>query len=326
MWSKHRLSLGLLLTIVAVCGCDCAVASTGKVNSGPSAKVTPGYLGIDIRDVTPDQLVPLKLKEARGAEITDVDHDGPACKAGLQLYDVILQMDGQAIEGQEQLRKLLREEPAGKTVVFVISRNGQQQTISALMADREEVEREAWDQRYRVPEPPSWSAHVGNGFMAAGSASALPPEPKGHRDFLAMSMILSSSFTGAKLEIMGPQLAEYFGAVGAGLLVRSVDADSPAEVAGMKAGDVVVRINQIPVSSGNDWSRTIHDNRGRPVSVVVLRNKQEHTLILTPDSKKRSSLGIGTTLERYFSGMKPLIAEFLSGATMDHRAQLGPVT
>ena len=309
MWSKHRLSLGLLLTVVALCGCDCAVALSGKVNSGSSsAKVAPGYLGIDIRDITPDQLVPLKLKDTRGAEISDVDHDGPACKAGLQLYDVILQMDGQMIAGQEQLRKLLREEPAGKTVVFVISRNGQQQTISAQMANREVVEREAWDQRYRVPEPPSWSAHMGNGFMAAGSPNAIPPEPKGHRDFLAMYMILSASFTGAKLEIMGPQLAEYFGAVGAGLLVRSVEPDSPAEIAGMKAGDVVIRINQTAVAGGDDWSRTVHDYRGRPVSVVVLRDKQERSLTLTPDSKKRSSVGIGTELERYLSGMKPLTA------------------
>lgn len=276
-----------------------------------SSKVTPGYLGIDIRDVTDDQLKPLKLKETRGAEIIDVDHDGPACKAGIQLHDVILQMNGQAIDTQAQLRKMLREVPAGRTVSFVISRNGQQQTISVQMADRQEVEREAWQQRYRVPAPdPSSDSdfgdlHAGNGFLRSDAASVAAPAegPKGHRDFLGMTMILSSSFTGAKLEVMGPQLAEYFGAVGAGLLVRSVDTGSPADQAGMKAGDVVVRVNQIPVASGSDWSRTVRENRGKPVSVVVLRDKHEHTLTLTPDSKKRSSLKMGSGLEEYLNGM-----------------------
>ena len=122
-------------------------------------------------------------------------------------------------------------------------------------------------------------------------------------------MILSSSFTGAKLEVMGPQLAEFFGAQGAGLLVRSIDANSPAEIAGMKAGDVVVKVNQIAVVSGNDWSKTIHENRGKPVAVVVLRDKREQTLTLVPDSKKRSSVRMGSELDEYFGYSDRLMAE-----------------
>ncbi len=319
MSRKHYLALGVMAMTTVLCmpGAAFAVPGSGSGHaSSSSSKLTPGYLGIDIRDVTDDQLKPLKLKETRGAEIIDVDHDGPACKAGIQLYDVILQMNGQAIDTQAQLRRMLREVPAGRVVSFVISRNGQQQTISVQMADRQQVEREAWEQRYRVPAPDasfgSGDMLVGNGFLRSDAASVAAPAegPKGHRDFLGMTMILSSSFTGAKLEVMGPQLAEYFGAVGAGLLVRSVDMGSPADQAGMKAGDVVVRVNQIPVASGSDWSRTIRENRGRPVSVVVLRDKHEHTLTLTPDSKKRSSLKMGSGLEQYLDGMgSKLVAE-----------------
>lgn len=314
MWMKHRLSLGVLVMVAGLCISDRAIAAAGVGNghgamgTGSSSKVTPGYLGIDIRDVTDDQLGPLKLKEARGAEIIDVDHDGPACKAGLQLHDVILQMNGQVIDGQEQLRRMLRDMAPGRAVTFVISRNGQQQTISTQMANREEVERQAWEQRYRVPDPGYSSSHVGNGFFKSAAPSVTPSEPKGHRDFLGMTMILSPSFTGAKLEVMGPQLAAYFGAEGAGLLVRSVDENSPAEMAGIKAGDVVVRVNEIPVGSGNDWSKTIHDNRGKPVSVVVLRDKHEHTLTMTPDSKKRSSVKMGTGLEEYLGEVGRLVA------------------
>jgi len=118
-----------------------------------------------------------------------------------------------------------------------------------------------------------------------------------------MSMILNSSYTGAQLEVMGAQLADFFGlADGAGLLVRSVDSNSPAEEAGMKAGDVVVRINSIAVSSGTDWTKTVHDNKGRPVPVVVIRDKHEQTLTLTPDGKKRSSARPAFGLEDFFEG------------------------
>ena len=114
-------------------------------------------------------------------------------------------------------------------------------------------------------------------------------------------MLVSSSYTGAKLEVMGPQLAEFFGAQGsAGLLVRSVDPNSPAANAGMRAGDVVVKVNSLQVTNGNDWSKTIHENRGKPVTVVVLRDKKEQTLTLTPDAKKRSSVERGMGLEEFF--------------------------
>lgn len=315
MCMKRHLSLSVLAVAAGLClplvASAAAPAAEGHWSHSSSGKSAQGYLGIDIRDITPDQVKPLRLTEARGAEVIDVDHDGPACKAGLELHDVILQMNGQKIENQEQLRQMLRAIPPGRAVTLLISRNGLEQTISAQMANREEVEREAWKQRYRVPAPASFGgAVVTNGFVKSAPApdASAAAEPKGHRDFLGMSMILSSSFTGAKLEVMGPQLAEYFGAQGAGLLVRSVDPESPADAAGMKAGDVVVRVNQIPIASGNDWTRTVRDNRGKPLPVVVLRDKHERTLTLTPDSKKRSSLRLGSGLEQYLNGVTRLVA------------------
>jgi membrane-associated protease RseP (regulator of RpoE activity) len=114
-------------------------------------------------------------------------------------------------------------------------------------------------------------------------------------------MLVSSSYTGAKLEVMGPQLADFFGAQGsAGLLVRSVEPNSPAADAGMKAGDVVVKVNSVEIASGNDWSKTIHENKGRSVSVVVLREKKPQTLTLVPDSKKRSTVEPWANIEGFF--------------------------
>ncbi len=309
---KHRLSFGVLALVTGafVLGGAALLAQKSSPTAGLNASVgsygrgSQGYLGVTTRDVSDDQVSVLKLKEARGAEIIHVDHDGPAGKAGLKEHDVIVQMNGQVIEGEEQLRRMLRETPPGRSVSLVISRDGLLQTVTAQMANREEVEKQAWEQHLTVPDPDPGSgySHVGNGFMKAGSPSTVAT-PKGHRDFLGTTMILSSSFTGAKLEVMGPQLAEFFGADGsAGLLVRSVDANSPAEIAGMRAGDVVVKVNSITVVSGNDWTKTVHENRGKSVTVLVLRDKQEKTLTLTPDGKKRSSVKMGTGLEDFLSG------------------------
>jgi serine protease Do len=314
---KHRKSVELVVLVAGIAALDRGqilhaaersatlgqpmyVAAMGETH-GHSAQ---GYLGIDMRDVSEDQLAALKLKEARGAEITNLDHDGPACKAGMRMHDVILQMNGQVVETEEQLRRMLKDMPVGRSVSFVISRDGQTQTMIMQTADRRMVGLQAWEQHYSVPAPGGPSGVVrGNSFLDSKSANATPA-PKEHRDLLGTeTIILSSSFTGAKLEVMGPQLAEFFGAAGgAGLLVRSVDGNSPADEAGMKAGDVVVKINSISVANGTDWTKTVHDNKGKPVPVVVLRDKQERTLTLTPDGKKRSSLWMGFGLEEFFQG------------------------
>jgi len=260
--------------------------------SAASSSATQGYLGVDIRDVSDEDAVALKLKERCGAEVIHVDHDGPAGKLGLRRNDVILEMNGQEIKNQAQLRQMLRETPAGQLVKLVISRDGQQQTMSTQLANREEVERRAWEQHLVVPDPgPDFqpAPHVGNGFLHASPSSNIGA--KAHRDFLGATTVLSASFTGAQLEVMGPQLAEFFGVEGnAGLLVRSVETNSPAAEAGLRAGDVVIRVNEVAVTSGNEWSKAIHQNKGKPVALVVLRNKHEQTMTMTPDGKKRSSV------------------------------------
>ncbi len=321
---KHRTTLGLVALVAGVTVLDgghglfaaeISLAGGGQAIYAAAlgeahSRVAQGYLGIEMRDVTEDQVASLKLKEAKGAEITSLDHDGPACKAGMLTHDVILQMNGQLIDNDDQLRKLLKEMPVGRTVNFVVSRDGQTQTMTMQTADRRAVEQAAWEKHYSVPAP-SGAAH-GNSFMSASPSSVATP--KSHKDLLGTpDIILNPSFTGAKLEVMGPQLAQFFGAVeGAGLLVRSVDENSPAEEAGLKAGDVVVKVNSISVSNGTDWTKTVHDNRGKPVPVVVIRDKHEQTLTLTPDGKKRSSLWVDWGLQEFFEGTQQQTRQLLA--------------
>ena len=86
----------------------------------------------------------LKLKEVRGAMITLIDHDAPAGQIGLKINDVVLQLNGQPVEGAEQLRRMLREIPAGRKVSLEISRDGNVHTLAVELADRKVMEQDAW--------------------------------------------------------------------------------------------------------------------------------------------------------------------------------------
>ena len=282
---KRALGYAMVLLAASAAAIQCARASGA---GAPPARGGQGYLGVDVRDVTEDQLPALKLKEARGAEIVLVDHDAPAGKAGLREHDVILRMNGQAIDGEEQIRRMLRESPPGTPLTLLISRDGQQSTVTTQTANRDEVERQAWEQHLTVPEPLPPVEIDGTIYFAAPNSAA--PPVRGGNSFLGPTL-MDPSYTGAMLETMSKQLAEYFGVPGGtGLLVRSVEANSPAAIAGMRAGDVVVRANAKAVANSADWTRAIKDSHGRPLAVVVLRDKKEQTLTLTPDSKRRSSL------------------------------------
>src|SRR5271170_1830441 len=84
------------------------------------------YLGVDMRDITADRLATLHLKDERGVEVTMVDQDAPAGKAGLKEQDVVLTLNGTDVQSVEQLRRMIRETPPGRTVTLGISRSGQE--------------------------------------------------------------------------------------------------------------------------------------------------------------------------------------------------------
>jgi serine protease Do len=254
---------------------------------------TQGYLGVDIRDITDERAKVLRLKEVRGAEICTLDHDGPAARAGLREADVILAMNGQPIEGETQLRRMLQETPAGRNVSFLYSRDGQEQTISVQLGDREQVERRAWQQHFAVPEPPTDDAmSIPDPMDDADSDSASSDASRNYPGFgFAGPPTLSGTYTGAMLDALGPQLAQFFGAQpGTGLLIKSIDADSPAARAGLHAGDVVVKLNGKIAVSRTDWVHAVLNSHGKPIAVTILRDKHEQTLAMSAGAKKHSEL------------------------------------
>jgi serine protease Do len=275
--------------------------ASGSTGHGSSGHAAAGYLGIDVRDVRKEEVITLKLKQSQGAVIQHVDHDGPAGKCGLRELDVIQQMNGQAIGDQDRLRKMLREMPPGRPVTMLIVRDGQQITVSTQMANREEVERNAWQQHLTVPPSPTpapatesdaapSTANHSSGFLSNSVAAVSATSHS------IISTLSPFSYTGATVETLGPQLAVFFGAQivngkVVGVLVHSVDQHSPASDAGLRAGDVVLQVDGVAIKTSSLWYKLMRENKGKKVVVIVLRDKKEQTLILIPDSKKHSSLG-----------------------------------
>jgi len=231
------------------------------------------YLGVDTRNVTADRLADLKLKEERGVEVTLVDQDAPAGKAGLKERDVILTVNGAQVESVQQLRRMIHEIPPGRLVTLGISRDGQPVTIKAQLAARK-----------------SAFAFANDGKAFKFAMPAMPAMPE--MDIpVSVVVVHSSARSGLMVENLTPQLADFFGAKqGKGILVRSVDKGSRAERAGFRAGDVIVRVNDESINDTGDFTHALHSRKDNTVTVGIVRDRKEQILTLTLPERKQSEI------------------------------------
>jgi hypothetical protein len=253
---------------------------------------TSSYLGVDIADITSDRLGALKLKEEQGVEVTMVDQDAPAGKAGIKEHDVILTMNGTAIESKTQLQRIIHETPPGRVVALGLSRDGQPLTIKVQLADRRS------EFAHMAPKDGSW----GKDFKV--EIPPIPNIPPIHNlpDFevpnMGVMVVHSSVRSGLMVENLTPQLGDFFGAKnGNGVLVRSVEKGSRAEKAGLRAGDVITRVGDQPVHDTSDFTHALHTHSAGSVRVGVLRDKKEQTLTLTLPERKDSGEMMEKSLE-----------------------------
>jgi serine protease Do len=285
-------AMGLALMLVGT------ARAAGRLEGGPGysqgqktgAARVPGYLGIGFHDLTEEQAAALHLRGGHGVEVLMVDHDGPAGKA-LRPHDVVVTLNGQSVANAELLRKMIHDMGAGASLQLGIERAGQMQTVAVQLAERADVEREA---RLKMavpgPPPPMEGESVVSGFVESYTIEPARERAANGPSFLE-SMLRMTPFTGLAMEEMEPQLAMFFGSpTGMGLLVHTVMANSPAAASGLRAGDVVVRADGVGLKSSGDWMKRLKASKGQPIALVVLRDKHEVSLTLTPVFKKHAAV------------------------------------
>ena len=229
---------------------------------------SPGgsFLGVDAAEIDSNRARALNLKEEYGVEIKRVDDGSPADKAGLKAEDVVLEYNGQRVEGLEQFQRLVHETPAGRNVKLLISRNGSPQTLTATIGNR----------KSKVFQG-SAKELLGGGFDFPNIQ--IPDIPSSFTT-------LRSSMLGVEAESLGPQLAEYFG-VKEGVLVRAVIKGSAADKAGMKAGDVITKVDQIRVSSPGEVSSAVRAARSKKsFPIDLMRDHREMSITVTIDEDR----------------------------------------
>ncbi|HXN65357.1 MAG TPA: PDZ domain-containing protein [Candidatus Acidoferrales bacterium] len=242
---------------------------------GLSLRMDSGWLGVSPEDVTSDRAKELKLSSPRGVYISEVEKDSPAEKAGLKSGDVIVEYNGEHVEGSAQLRRLVSETTPGHMIPAVIWRDGHEQTLNITVGQPEGPMRTWTMPRVApmAPEPPETPE-------APRAFSFQMPDMGGN--FLR---IPSAPTLGISAEDLDGQLGTYFGAPdGEGILVREVESNSPAEKAGFKAGDVIVKIAGDRVKNLGEMREKLRDKReDKTVQVTVLRRGTEQTLTVEPN-------------------------------------------
>lgn len=244
------------------------------LNSGPLSGAP--YLGVNLAEIDDNRAKELKLKEDYGVEITRVEENSPAEKAGIKPGDVVLEYNGQRVEGMEQFGRMVRETPPGREVKMTISRNGATQTLAAVVGTRKFHFPGNFPPNIEIPE-----FHMPD----------IPQIYTGSR----------SAMLGVEAEALGQQLATYFG-VKDGVLVRSVIENTPAQKAGIKAGDIIAKVDGMTVASPSELSSAVRmASSKKTYSIDLMRDHKPVTVTVTVEDRSERTIPRGRIVTNPFT-------------------------
>jgi Do/DeqQ family serine protease len=207
-------------------------------------RVERGQLGVTVQGVSSDMAASLGLKEVKGALVSDVSQGSPAEKAGLKRGDVIVSVDGVAVDDGNALRNRIASTRPGSTVAVGLVRDGAPKTV-----------------RVELREIPS------------GRAAAEKSEPaEGGRLGLSVRPLTREEARELGLESRG------------GLLVAEVDPAGPAAAAGLEPGDVIEEVDRKPVREASELRAAVKAAGSRPALVLVSRKGSSLFLTIDPPS------------------------------------------
>ena len=224
-----------------------------------------GWLGVGVSEVSSERAKSLKLPEERGALVGKIVPDSPAAKAGLKENDVVLEVNGQRIEGTEQFRRMIHEIPAGRTANLTVWRDGRSQNLMVTVGKHE-----AGNMKVFADGPKSFAFKM----------PTLPemPDLSGFDHLRSFAMVSPGRpLLGIDAETLKGEFGNYFGAPdGEGVLVRGVFANSPAAKAGLKVGDVITSLNGDRIRNSSELrEKLLTHHEEKSIQLAILRNKSE---------------------------------------------------
>ena len=269
---KWFTTAGLAAALVAAAGVGAAFAPMAEAQSrAPRAAEVfafagGGRIGVSISDLDAEDI---KGKVNSGVVIDEVESDSPAAKAGLRKGDIVVEFDGERVRSVRQFTRLVSETPAGRAVSAAVMRDGQR--VSVNITPRE-------SDAFRMLDSDRWISRIPSVRPAIPAPPPAPRPPAVPRSPMIESFLWGGNRLGVAIEDLSPQLAEYFGAKD-GVLVSSVESDSAAAKAGVKAGDVITSVNGNSVESGTELRRRLSNlEAGDEFTLGITRDKRSMTL------------------------------------------------
>jgi serine protease Do len=214
--------------------------------------VIRGYLGVTIQDVNPALAKEFKLKEREGALVSDVLSGGPGAKSGLASGDVITDFNGRKVTDSRQLKLRVAETRPGESVPVKVLRNGDSVTLQVKVGELPGEE--------RVIQARHESASHEETLKGVGVADLT------HQN---------------REQFKVPEKIQ-------GALITSVEEDSAAANAGLKAGDVILEINRQKVNGASEAVNLTEKAKDK-VTLVRVWSHGGIRYVVVDESKEKAS-------------------------------------
>jgi serine protease Do len=206
--------------------------------------VTRGYLGVEIQSITPALADEFKLKDDKGALVSDVVPNGPADKAGLKDGDVVIDFDGHPVIDSRRLQLQVAETQPGSTVPVQVLRNGDKKTLDVTLKELPGTEQLA---------NANSSKNTDTGTLNGVEVANL--DQQAHQQYNVPKNVK-------------------------GAVVTQVDPGSAAAEAGLKSGDVIQEINRKPVKDADDAVKLTENSSSKRTLVRVWDNGGSHYVVV----------------------------------------------
>jgi serine protease Do len=217
-------------------------------------------IGVTVRDASPSG-----ADDTGGVVIETVGKNSPAERAGLKVGDVVTSFDGERVRSSRQFARLIAEASDGRQVDASVIRNGEKMSVKVTPQVSEALGRAMEPLRSLRQSLPDRFA-----FSVPGRSGS---------NFLNRWTARTRGRLGVVVENLTGQLGDYFGTQD-GVLVTSVDAGTPASAAGLKAGDVITKINGQVVRDTGSLRTQLAGTTGS-VTITVMRDRKEQTVNVT---------------------------------------------